>query len=63
MDRMLRMRTVTELTGLSRSTIYLKMTRGEFPNAVKLGARAVAWPQSAIENWMQERIAAGRSAA
>ena len=60
MYRLLRLPDVKALTGLGRSTIYLKMTRGEFPGAVKLGERAVAWPQADIERWIQERVAASR---
>jgi len=60
MNRMLRMHDVLAATGLSRSTIYLKMAKGEFPNAVKLGERAVAWPQVDIERWIQERVDASR---
>ena len=62
MNRMLRLPDVRELTGLARSTIYLKMAKGEFPNAVKLGERAVAWPQADIERWIQERVDASRPA-
>jgi hypothetical protein len=39
MNRMLRMHDVLAATGLSRSTIYQKMEKGEFPRGVKLGAR------------------------
>ena len=60
MNRLLRLPDVKALTGLGRSTIYLKMAKGEFPNAVKLGERAVAWPQADIERWIQERVAASR---
>jgi prophage regulatory protein len=31
-------------TGLSRSTIYLRMTQGLWPKPVNLGPRAVGWP-------------------
>ena len=60
MNRLLRLPDVKALTGLGRSTIYLKMGKGEFPNAVKLGERAVAWPQADIERWIQERVDASR---
>ena len=60
MNRLLRLPDVKALTGLGRSTIYLKMAKGEFPNAVKLGERAVAWPQADIERWIQDRVDASR---
>ena len=37
----LRRRVVQERTGLSRSTIYLRMAQGSFPKSVPLGVRAV----------------------
>lgn len=39
---------VEALTGLSRSTLYNWMKRGEFPQPVKLGTRLVAWRESDI---------------
>ena len=42
-------------TGLSRSTIYDWMKRGEFPQPVALGARLVGWRESDIEAWLEAR--------
>ena len=39
--KFLRRREVEEVTGLSRSTIYALMSRGEFPKPVKVSTRAV----------------------
>ena len=46
-------------TGLSRSTIYAWMARGEFPQPVALGARLVGWKESDIEAWMAARETRG----
>lgn len=35
---------VKKATGLSRSTIYLRVSQGSYPRPIKLGARAVGWP-------------------
>lgn len=51
----LRRPAVEAATGLSRSTIYDMMTRGEFPRPVRIGRRAVAWPESAIHEWLAAR--------
>ena len=56
-DSLLRRRDVEALTGLSRAWIYAAMQRGDFPRPVKLGKRAVAWPKSAIDDWIEERKA------
>ena len=46
---------VITICGLSRSTIYEMIGRGEFPAPVKLGARAVGWRRSDIEAWLASR--------
>ena len=56
----LRLPTVKDRTGLSGSTIYLRMSRGEFPTPVNLGGRAVGWLESEIEDWIQGQIVASR---
>jgi prophage regulatory protein len=50
----LRRPAVEAATGLSRSSIYAMMDTGDFPRPVRIGKRAVAWPQSAIEAWLAE---------
>ena len=54
-ERILRRPAVENITGLSRSTIYAWMERGEFPKPVALGARLVGWRESDIEAWMAAR--------
>ncbi len=54
-DKHLRRPAVQELTGLSRSTIYDLMAKGAFPRPVRLTAKAVAWPESAIADWLLNR--------
>jgi prophage regulatory protein len=53
--RMYRLPEVMKLTGLSRSSIYLRISTDEFPKPVKIGRRAVGWPEDAIIAW-QRRI-------
>lgn len=55
-ERLLRRPEVEYLTGLSRSSIYRGIKDGTFPQPVQLGARMVAWPESAIEEWIQKQI-------
>ena len=56
----LRLPAVKQTTGLSRSTIYLKLSRGEFPSPVTLGARSVGWLQSDIQAWITARVQQSR---
>ena len=62
-DVLLRRRDVEALTGLSRAWIYAAMKQGHFPRPVRIGRRMVAWPRSAIDDWIEQRKAeAGFSA-
>lgn len=54
---LLRMPQVRGRTGLSRSTIYAMIARGEFPQPVRLGANSVAWPEADISSWIAARVA------
>lgn len=47
-----------ELLGFGRAHLYNLMKRGEFPQPIKIGHRAVAWPAQAIDTWLAERMAA-----
>ena len=54
-DRTLRRPEVESLTGLSRSTIYAMMAEGAFPKPVRLGKRAVGWPEGVGAAWLESR--------
>lgn len=56
MQKLLRLPDVIARTGLSRSTIYETATR--FPKPVKLSARAVAWVESEVDEWIESRMTA-----
>lgn len=55
LQRLLRRPAVENLTGLSRSALYDQMQKGLFPRAVKLTAKAVAWREDDIANWLANR--------
>lgn len=52
MTQILRLPEVKARTGLSRTSIYLKIKAGEFPRPVSLGTRAVGWLDTAIDEWV-----------
>lgn len=58
MNAILRLPAVKKKTGQSRSTIYDKMKRREFPAPVKIGQRAVGWVEAEVEAWLKTRMAA-----
>ena len=56
----LRLPAVKARTGLARSTIYLRVEQGTFPKPISLGARAVGWLESEIQEWLQQCVEASR---
>ena len=50
--RVLRKPEVQAKSGLKQSTIDEKEAAGEFPKRVRLGARAVGWIDSEIDDWI-----------
>ena len=55
-NRIIRLKEVVELTGLSRSTIYKLMNDDKFPKSNKLGAKSVGWHMRDIQAWLQRSI-------
>ncbi len=56
----LRLPNVKAITGLSRSTIYLRMSEGAFPKHMSLGSRAVGWLKTEVSAWLDQRILESR---
>jgi len=52
-----RLPAVRSETGLSRSTLYLRISQGLWPKPVRLGARAVGWPAREVAAVNAARIA------
>lgn len=59
----LRLPAVKARTGLSRSTIYLRISEGRFPTPISLGGRAVGWIEAEVTEWVNRQIEASRKAA
>jgi prophage regulatory protein len=53
----LRLPAVKSESGLSRSTIYLRVSQGLWTKPVSLGARAVGWPSDEVDAINAARIA------
>ena len=54
--KILRRPQVEARTGLSRSTIYAKISANAFPKSVRLGVRAVGWIESEIDGWLMDQV-------
>ena len=61
-ERLLRLPAVLDRIGYKRSRFLDLVRQGVFPKPVKLGARAVAWPESTVEA-LVDRLAAGKEVA
>lgn len=61
-ERVLRIREVISLVGLSRSQIYQLIREKRFPPAVALSERARGWSSSAINEWIVQKINASVNA-
>lgn len=47
---------VERKTGFKRAHIYNLMKEGKFPQAKRIGLRAVGWDSLEIEQWVVERL-------
>jgi prophage regulatory protein len=59
-NKIIRLPAVKDKTGISRSSIYLRMSKGEFPKSISLGDRAIGWLESDIEQWLEDKIQASK---
>ena len=55
-DRLVRLPEVEGMIGLQKPTIYKMIAEGSFPKPIRLGTRTVAWPETAVLQWVQDRI-------
>ena len=60
MHNIMRLPAVMARTGLSRSTIYLRISKGCFPRSISLGGRAVGWIDTEVNEWVAQQIKASR---
>lgn len=60
--RLIRLPEVKARVGLSRSSIYQRISENTFPAPVRLGARSVAWNEASIDSWINDRLEGGRAA-
>jgi prophage regulatory protein len=58
--KILRLPDVIQQTGLSRSSIYLRIANREFPQPISLGGRSVGWLQQEVDEWLIDKIETSR---
>ena len=52
MDRLLSIKDVLDIVGISKSGLYKKINAGEFPAPVAIGQRAVRFREADVQSWM-----------
>jgi prophage regulatory protein len=55
-DRIIRLKTVLNRSGLSRSTVYRKINEGTFPPQVKVSVNGVGWRESELNRWIANPV-------
>lgn len=55
LDKIHRLPSALAITGLCRTSLYKHLKEGNFPEPVRLGARAVGWKESELAEWVQTR--------
>jgi prophage regulatory protein len=53
-ERIIRLKTVLNRTGLSRSTLYRKIAEGTFPRQVPISVHGAGWHESAVNRWIAD---------
>ena len=61
--RLIRLKEVMSICGMSRSSVYLAIKNGQFPSPVKLSTRSIAWLRSEVIAWVESRVKATRGRA
>lgn len=55
-EKILRLDSVLERTGLSRSTLYRKVNSGTFPRQIKISIRCAGWRETEVEEWLRQPV-------
>jgi len=56
----LRLNATLAKTGLSRSVLYSKISKGEFPKQINLSERSIGFLEDEVNGWIDERVRASR---
>ncbi|MFK3708295.1 dipicolinate synthase [Klebsiella michiganensis] len=57
---LIRFSEVQRRTGYSKAWLYRLMGQKRFPSAIKIGSRSIAFIESEIDDWINQRIAESR---
>lgn len=55
-QRLITMKEVIHICGLSRPSVYRLMDAGEFPRQISVGERSVRWIEDEVVEWVKQTI-------
>lgn len=55
MPQVLKIAEVSEMVGLSRTTIWRREREGDFPQRLRLGGRRIGWNADEVVAWLEAR--------
>lgn len=58
-DALLKIKTVQNLVGLGKTTVYKKCAEGNFPAPIKQGTRCTRWRAGDVQAWLQAQAQKG----
>ena len=61
--KLMKLPAVLTRVAISRSKLYANVKEGTFPAPISLGARAIAWVEEEVEQWILARVEAARNSA
>ncbi len=60
-DRYIRIKELSEMLSISKSSIYRLVQENKFPKQIKLAERTAVWKLSAINDWVAEKEKASKN--
>ncbi|EKS7812767.1 helix-turn-helix transcriptional regulator [Edwardsiella piscicida] len=57
---LIRLPEVQRRTGYSKAWIYRLLKENRFPQSIKIGSRSIAFVESEVDDWINQRIAESR---
>lgn len=60
-NKLLRLPSVENKTGLKKSSIYKMIQDKEFPSPIKISKRSSAWIAIEVDQWIEQRIKKSRT--
>lgn len=58
--KILKLQALISKTGLSKSSVYQRISDGTFPEQISLGGRSVGWIESEIDDWLKQQVELSR---